>query len=415
MSSQKKVKLKQHLSIAKIGKFRFWLGVLLGIFSAVLFFGFIFTITELIDFFRVIQSYDLQLKDDKQLLFEKLFLLALSVAFGNNTMLRFWFSRPTKYLHKTYKYTSPRVVNYALFIEYVVLFGAISFITRFLLFAPFIDLHIFNEYGYVLYLFPVYLFFIAWTEISRYVKSQRWMLKTFACCIVLVILLSFIDVSKYKIGETAFQKMHQEEIEYLEKEVEKATRDYSIEFSEETVNALKELRTKRAFNLLKKTELAFKTEGTVSLDTIIFEKILIHNFKGYHIDRRESYQYIFPFQVYEQLRKVDPKSPEATELLNILAEFYELSLYYLDAFDGGQQSTLNAIKKSTMEKANSYLDHSYHNADYNFMYNQTYYLLYHLQKLGTYNHHPLFEKATPFPPAILFDSWAKEHFPEFKT
>lgn len=208
MSSQKKIKLKQQLSIAKIGKFRFWLGILLGIFSAVLFFGFIFIITELVDLFRVIQSFDLQLKDDKQLLFEKLFLLALSIAFGNNTMLRFWFSRPTKYLHKTHKYTSPRVVNYALFIEYVVLFGAISFITRFLLFAPFIDLHIFNEYGYILYLFPVYLFFIAWTEISRYVKSQRWMLKTFAYCIVLVILLSSIDVSEYKIGEIAFRKLN---------------------------------------------------------------------------------------------------------------------------------------------------------------------------------------------------------------
>ena len=44
MSSQKEIKLKQHLSIAKIGKLRFWLGIVLGIFSAVLFFGFIFSL-----------------------------------------------------------------------------------------------------------------------------------------------------------------------------------------------------------------------------------------------------------------------------------------------------------------------------------------------------------------------------------
>lgn len=174
------------------------------------------------------------------------------------------------------------------------------------------------------------------------------------------------------------------------------------------------MRTKRALNLLKKTRLAFKADRNVSLDTIILEKILIHNFKGFYKDERKSYQYIFPFQVYEQLRKVDPKSSEATELLHILAEFYELSLYYLDAFDDGRQSTLNTIKKSTMEKANSYFDHSYHNADYNFMYNQTFYLLHHLQKLGIYDHHPLFEKAAPFPPDSLFDSWVKEHFPELK-
>lgn len=177
----------------------------------------------------------------------------------------------------------------------------------------------------------------------------------------------------------AFKIMHSEELNYIDTELKKAKEHYQLTFSEETIKALKELRSERAFDLLKKARLAFETDGKVSLDTIILEKILLHNFKGFYKNSRKSYQYTFPFQVYEQLRKVNSNSPEATELLNILSEFFELSLYYSNVSDNEQQSTLHYIRKTTMKEANSYLDYSYDNVKYNQMYDETFYLLYHLQ------------------------------------
>ncbi|WP_420574089.1 hypothetical protein [Kordia sp.] len=412
MKLQNRNQLKQRLSVTKLGKTRFWLGIVLGTLSAILFYGFIFFILETVDLFKIVLNFDFLIKNVEQLRFEKLFLLALSIAFGNNTMLRFWFSKPSEYLKKSYKYTTTRIVNYSLFIEYVVLFGALSFITRFLMYMPFLDHNLFKEYGYILYLFPVYLFYIAWTEISRYVKSQQWMLKTFAFSIVLLALLSFIDISKYKIGETAYKKMHKEELIYIENETEKAKRDYNIVFSEETINILKELRTERAFDLLKKSRLAFKTDGKVSLDTIILEKILIHNFKGYYIDELHSYLYTFPFQVYEQLRKVDSKSNEATELLNIIEEFYKLSLMMVEVPEDSNNSQLYYNKLHILE-----FDFHSENINWNYqkMYTQSSFLVYHMQRLGIYNHHPFFNTDIPFPqPLPIPDGWIKGNFPEFK-
>ena len=276
------------------------------------------------------------------------------------------------------------------------MFGAISFITRFLLYAPFIDLNIFNEYGYVLYLFPVYLFFIAWTEVSRYIKTQRWMLYVFVMTILYVVLCSFIDVSSYKIGEIAFRKMHHEEITYIENEVEKAKRNYNITFSAETINALKELRTERAYNLLEKTRLAFNTDGKVSLDTIIFEKILLHNMKGYYIGIQNPYTYTTPVKVYEQLRKVDPNSYEATELLNLIATFHEVGTYLYND-DAIVQIDTSIRGKSSLLYNNTLPGL---NRDYDIMYSQTIFLISNLQKLDTYNYHPFFNSKISFPPLI---------------
>jgi hypothetical protein len=403
--------IKQRISLAKIGKKRFWLGLIFGILNALLFFCFVFLVTEAVDVFSVFWEQDILHKSESKLFFEKLFLIALSVALANNTMLRVWFARPTPYFDRRNRFSSLRIFNYSKFIEYTLWFVVMSFISRFLFQFHSVNLALYETYGYILILFPVYLFFISWMEISRYIKAQRWMLKAFAISLSLVASLSFIDTSNYKVGEVTFKKMHQEKIAYVENEVEKAERLYNISFSEETVLALKELRSKRALALLEKARLAFKTEGKVSLEMIILEKILIHNFKGYYKDVNNSYSYIFPFQAYEQLKKVDKDSPEATELLNIIAEFHALAMFSHEAPDTTVKSNLYYCKKYILHD-----NEDYYGFDINYrrMYDQATFLVYHIRKLETYTHPFFNKKDTLPPPSTAFMPWVDEFFPEFK-
>ncbi|WP_046744840.1 hypothetical protein [Kordia zhangzhouensis] len=418
MRSKEKIIYKQELTISKIGVFRFWLGIVYGFLYAALFFCFVFLFTEAVDLFMVLWGYDVPKVSEASLFYQKLFLITLSIAFGNSAMIRCWFSIPSKYFNGKNHFSSIKITKHSLFIEYMVWYATMVYITRFLFQFPEIDLSIFETFGYLFICIPIYLFFVSWTEIIRTIKAQSWMWKAFVISYILAALISFVDVSQYKIAEIAFEKVHNEEIVYVAQEVEYAKRAYSIEFSAETILSLKELRTERALDLLEKTRGAFYTNDNISLDTIIMEKILIHNFKGFYKNKRESYAYITPFQAYLHLRKVAPKSHEAIELLNILEEFHQLSIivYMRDNYLDKYNLTLDSRKTNIL----LYNFHSPGTDEpFTRMANQTFFLVYTLKKLGMYEHHPLFNSTISLPqpaPLNIFDRlWAKEHFPELQN
>ncbi|MFK7749400.1 MAG: hypothetical protein AB8B65_13475 [Kordia sp.] len=409
MKQQKRIQFKQGLSIAIIGKLQFWIGILLGVFNAVVFYLFIFYLLDFMNLFNISMDGDLPLQTKDRSFFETPFLAATSFSLGVTMMIRHWFMQPTFRYQRSCKNISLRISNYSLFIFYLVLYAAIVYIRFFVFGKTFTEADRPINYTSLFFTIPLYLFFVAWTEVSRHFVAKKWIISTFLIGTLTVFLFTITNIKPTKFSEKTFNIIHAEEFEYVDTELKKATEKYNIHFSEETINALKEFRSKRAFELLEKVRLAFKADKKVSLDTIILEKILIHNFKGYYKGRRDSYTYIFPFQAYEQLRKVAPKSDEATELIFILEEFYKLSKLKTEDWISDNNSFLYHNRMSILE----YQFHDYNPHEYYKMYDQVFFLLPNIQKLKIYDH-PLFNKEIPFPPSIpIFEKNVLEKFPEF--
>jgi len=407
MESRKRIQFKPRLTISKIGKFRFWLGIGLGIVNAIVFYLFVFFLLDFMMVMNVSIGGDLPMIPIEVSFFEKPFLIATSLTVGVTMMIRHWFMQATFHFQRSRKKITLRLSNYSQFLVYLVFYVAAIFI-RFSYFdIDFTKANQFINYKSLLFIIPLYLFFAAWTEVSRYFKTANWIPYTFFISLLIITLLSFLDMKPQGFSEKAFQNIHAEEFTYIDAEVEKATRIYGISFSEETIKTLKELRTDNALNQLEKVRLAFKADKKVSLDTIILEKILIHNFKGYYKNRRQSYAYIFPFQAYEQLRKVTPTSQEAKELLNIIKEFHKLSMFINEVENGDTINLLQANKLDVL----TYSFHNY-NLNYNRMKVQTAFLVFHIQKLAIYDH-PFFNTENSFPPPPpMYESWIQENFPE---
>ncbi|MGH1388387.1 hypothetical protein [Kordia sp.] len=411
MKPQKRIQLKPHLSIDNIGKTRFWTGVVLGICNAVVFYLFTFYSLEFMVVFNISMNGDLPLQTIDISFFEATFLAAISLCLGITMMIRHWFMRPTFRFIRSRKNITLRISNYSLFIFYLVLYAVIIYI-RYLVFGiTFTGKHQPINYTSLFFIIPLYLFFVAWSEVSRYFVVHKWIISTFLIGLFTVFLFTIINIKPAKFSEKAFKIMHSEELEYADSELKKAKEKYNITFSEETQNSLKELHSERALNLLTKVRMAFKTKGNVSLDTIILEKILIHNFKGYYRDRQDSYAYIFPFQAYEQLRKVDPKSSEATELLNIIIEFYNLSVLMYEIEIEDADNLLHSKKMNILQ----YQLHNHNPNEYGKMYSQTFFLIQNIQKLNKYDH-PFFNREfPPAPPSLTRYYWKLDKFPEFKN
>ncbi|QHI35849.1 hypothetical protein IMCC3317_11970 [Kordia antarctica] len=410
MGIHKKIQLKPRLSISKIGKLQFWIAIGLGILSAIVFYLFTFYLLDFMIVMSVLLGGDLPNISAEVSFFEKSFLIATSLTVGITMMIRHWFMQATFHFQHSRKKITLRLSNYSLFLYYLILYVAIVFI-RFSVFGKAsVGSHQPINYNSLFFIIPLYLFFASWTEVSRYFKTANWIPYTFLISIFTVTLMSLIDIKPEGFSKSTFQNCHSEELDYIDAEVEKAKRDYGISYSEETIRTLKQLRTENSLNQLEKVRLAFKTDVKVSLDTIILEKILIHNFKGYYKDRQQSYAYIFPIHAYEQLRKVAPNSHEATELLNILVEFHKLTMLMHDAYYGDKENIIYYHKENVLiHNIHNYYDRSF---DYGRMANQSFFLVYHIQKLGIYNH-PYFNTKNSFPPPLpIYKDWARERFPE---
>lgn len=94
----------------------------------------------------------------------------------------------------------------------------------------------------------------------------------------------------------------------------------------------------RTTDLVQQLKTSFNREKTVSVDTLILEKIVIHNSNQqavtWHrpIDSTEqNWSYALPEQIYFQILKHDVKSPETKILFEILSE--QISIFTAKEID----------------------------------------------------------------------------------
>ncbi|MBC8754569.1 hypothetical protein H2O64_07780 [Kordia sp. YSTF-M3] len=414
MESRKRIQLKPRLSIAKIGKPRFWTGIGLGVLNAIVFFMFIFFFFEIINIMKSAMGYDIPLQSEDALFFEQTFLFSTAIALGISAMIRYWFLQPAFHFHKTRKNLSLRIANYSLFVEFVTWYMVIVFIRQVLYNQSLLGTRIYEYYEWIFYIIPVYLFLTSWTEVSRYFKVWKWKFYVFIVSIVSLFLLSFINLSSYYRSETVFQKIYEEELFYLNSQIALAENNYQIEFDATTITTLKRVRTHELRSLLIATKNAFQKDEKVSMKQILLEKILIHNFKSTNFEFNGEFLYAYPIDVYSQLKKVAPNSDEAIELLNILEEFYQLTFFMGERLDTrGKSITFRhkvSILQDTFEKYRRRFTSPYRGVSL-----QIKVIAYRLQKQDVYKHPFVTElKENNFPPPIPLDTKYYDLYPELK-
>ncbi|WP_298518079.1 hypothetical protein [uncultured Kordia sp.] len=322
MKHEKRIQFKPHLTIAKIGQTRFWTGIFLGVCYAFIFYAFVFCILEIINLTRVGMFFDISHQSSSAIAFEHTLLLGISISMGNHMMIRYWFMQPTFHLKKTRKQIALRITNYALFIEYLCWYMLVEFLLQILSNPILVGSNTYEQYGYFLYLIPMYLFLGAWIKVSLYFKVWKWKLYAFLISLFCVISLSFINVSNLRYSKITYEKIFEKELSYLKNEISNAKENYGITYKTETIALLKCLDHPDLQQLLLNTKQKFETRKKIALKDIVLQKILIHNFKSAKFDGYGIQYYPDPIDVYRQLKQVSPNSKEAKELLDILYEYH---------------------------------------------------------------------------------------------
>lgn len=318
---------KEKISIQNIGKLRFWIGIVLGLFSAI-----IITLTfnyfrELFRFFTTL-SADLIILGESELQFYNYFFATLGTVLGLSVTVSIWISnnnhkRKRDRIYKQYARTN------IIFLFWLIL----MMIARFGSTVPFVlygmpgydnQLNLFEEYWLLFVLIPIVVFIQNWFLVRRIYHSGKWILFSFLLCLLIAFTLKITtSVNQEIINKTYFKKF-EVDYNYVDQQLTKAKIEYGIEFQEKTINTLKKWHTKSSVNQLMSLKSTFMKGNKVPLDKIILQKIVIRNFKegGWYHKRNsiENWQYAYPIDVYRQLEFYPIYSNESKELLEIIRE-----------------------------------------------------------------------------------------------
>ena len=122
-------------------------------------------------------------------------------------------------------------------------------------------------------------------------------------------------------------KRYQESYEYVENVISKSKKEYLIQFNNKAINALKKRKSWSSDRQIWNIKQSFVRDKKVSLDTIIIQKIIIHNLKSrdnyrYHGDSLTlvNWKYVLPKDILKQINYFGIDSNETKELFELLKE-----------------------------------------------------------------------------------------------
>jgi len=334
----KKGFLKPNLTITKIGKNQFWFGLVFGLFSA-------FLINLLLNYSRealrlTTFERDAYILTIREFRLYDLFFAGFSSSLGFGFTVICWFYVSNK--NKGKKYLTTFVASTSFFITFL----ALAIVARF---GSVLSLIVYNLYGYdnhldilkdfwlLLILIPLYIFFANWNSIRLLFKTKNWVL-------ISVILFLLNTMFLYKTTSIDRNKLNQiyntrnkDRIEFIDNEINKA-KQIGINISDSTKLVLQKKYAERTTNLVAKLKAAFKTNSKVPLETLILEKIIIHNRNELqytwhrNIDSTEqNWSYAMPEEIYFQILKHEVKSQETKILFEILSE--QISIFTAKEID----------------------------------------------------------------------------------
>lgn len=328
---------KENISIAIIGKSRFWFGIIVGLFTAiVLAFSFNY-FREVFRLLSIIYTDIVPLPERKFWLYT-FFFSCLSCFLGLNMTLYIWMDThyQKRLKHRLLKKTS-KMYHLLFFWFFLFIITRFSSVISIFYFGVGGTLHfeeLIDNYIYFFFLIPIFIFLKSWSVIQLIVKCRKWMILSFLISIITAIFLTFIT----KVDQSTFNNLHKKRFEkehhYVDGEVVKICQNYGLKLNSETIKTLKERNTYASQFQAFKVQEAFAADSRISLDTILLQRMIIHNFKenwSYsnknELFNYDSWRYATPFQIKNQLKYFTEEEPEAIELFKLLREIEDVAYF----------------------------------------------------------------------------------------
>ena len=323
----KKGFIKPEISIDNLGKRQFWTGIIIG-------FGVSFILSYFFNYSReALRSItfmgDLFILSEKEFRLYDLFFAAFSTSLGFGFTIIYWLRGRNPNIKKRYLQT------FAIANAWFITFVALMIVARFGSILPIIVYHIhgydnhldfLQEFWLLLILIPIYVFFAQWNTMRLIFKTKNWVLISIIFYCVTTFYLYKTTSADRKILNQKYYSQNQERFDFINKEFEMAKKQ-GLFFSDSINQILQKRYAERTSNLVLALKNAFNNNKAVSLDTLILEKIVIHNLNRHGLyfyrrfdDRDKNWSYALPEEVYCQIKKHDINDIETQVLFEILNE-----------------------------------------------------------------------------------------------
>ena len=322
---------KEKISIENIGVKRFWIGIISGLFSA---YAIALLVNRTREFIRWYTSLyqDLLLFDKNELLFFNYFIVSLSTVLGFSITIWIWMSNS---IHKSKKHKiyKQQALSNALFFFWLILFLLAKLSSLFIYLGVTgvnsydTPLYLHKEHKLLFILIPIVLFSQNWSFVRRSYKTGKWVLTSLAIIVMTALIITKITTVDQNLLNNIYFKKHKAYYTYLDSTIIHSEKKYSIKFD---IVALNTLRLQKSFNSIKQLreiKKAFAKNQKIALDTIIIQKIMIHNLKAKSNYRSNNnsrtfrnWEYALPKDILKQIQYFTVDSNETKELFEVLKE-----------------------------------------------------------------------------------------------
>ena len=324
--------LKPEISIDKLGKRQFCTGTVIGILMAFVlsyFFNYSRESLRMITFIK--NPYILT--EEEFRLFD-LFFTSLATSLGFGFTIVYWLIGRNPNIKK--RYIKLFTISNAWLITFIVLMVVARFgsILQIILFGrPGYDgqLDLLHDFWLILILIPIYVFFAHWNSIRLIFKTRYWVLLSIIFYLITSFYLFKTTSADRDILNQTYYFQNKQQFDYIDSEFNKAKK-LGIYFNDTTKQILRKKNGGRTIDLVLSLKQAFQTDKIVPLDTLILEKIVIHNMNSHTLilygrldGRDKNWSYALPENIYHQIQKHDINCPETKLLFEILAE--QISLF----------------------------------------------------------------------------------------
>jgi hypothetical protein len=322
---------KNKISIKNIGRQRFWFGIISGFFSAISI-SLIFNRTR--ELIRLITSLsqDLLIFEKQELVFFNYFFVSLSTVLGFSITIWIWMGNPIneKKKHKLYKQQVR--TNTQLFF-WLILFLIAQLACLFLYFITAevnnydYPVNLYKEYKLLFILTPIVIFLQSWFLVRRIYKTTKWILFSLIITLVTIFILKVTTTIDQNILNEKYLKQYEKSYSYIKNTISESEKKYNIKFNEQAIKTIEQRKSWNSVLQIRELKKSFAKDTKVSIDTIILQKIIIHNTKAerryrYHGDSITliNWKYPLPKDILKQINNFKSNSNETYELFKTLKE-----------------------------------------------------------------------------------------------
>lgn len=322
---------KSKISIQKIGKQRFWFGVIAGLTSAIALSLIFNKMRESIRFFVSI-STELLIFEKDELQFFNYFFAALATVLGLSICIWIWMgnSIDQRKRHRLYKLQS-RTNSLFSFWFIMFLIGQFCCFCLFCVFGQLymddLNFNLYKDHAVLFILIPIVIFAQSWFFVRMVYRAEKWMFSSLLIVIISTFTLYNTTSSNPKKVSQLYWKKYLKSYQYVDKVTTIAKKNYGITYDSLTIKTLKQPRTNKSIQQVSNIKRAFSSGRKIPLDTIILQKIIIHNSKennsnwsSFPSDPIKYWNYPLPNNILKQINFYKSNTSETKELFNVLQE-----------------------------------------------------------------------------------------------